>query len=486
MNYKTQNSKFKSQRLKIWINIFLCAFISTTCIAQNNDTNKIDVEKIIIDRVRYHIEKINMVMTTFSKFFTDYKNMDILKYAVCKYLLPRYLYTNSLQLLSHQLILNLKKKCPLCVLSFYKTLQETPEDFQWAAKILSFVPKFADYKLKIQAFHTLLQTFNFYAEDIISIAKEGNPQKILDYITLIEEELINVYSETYTNWDQTKKECSINYVENMSFGKCLKDKEIPRIDKGNTNCECDNRIPLTSYEYFNAIPHYPLDAIFEPNITYSSHFLDKIKEALNFYYTFKKYIEENFATLYKIFYPAITENEDIVYELCKKACSELQDPTIALERQNQLIAYCQRATDEQKCRNIKCFWCNNQCEPFPFHCSSIKCKNTAEVDKSVVKRCDTTSRRGIMYTDKDKISLLLNCAQKYFTQEEVLKLCKKFSSVWVCEAGWIHKIENEEYDEQMLTKDCYLYDICKCFDKSEIEASKDDIELPRCEPVLPR
>lgn len=478
----------KPKYLQIVIFLIVCMTILPVVVAQDSQTisnEQINVEKIVIDRVKYNTEKINMVMTTFSKFFTNYKNMDILKYAVCKYLLPRYLYTNALQLLSHQLILNLKKKCPECVLGFYKTLEETPVDFQWAAKILSFVPKFADYKLKIQALQTLLHTFNFYAEDIIGIVKENNYQKIIDYVTLIEEELINVYSETYTKWDQNNKECSISFLEDMNFDKCTKSKEIPKIDKGDINCGCDNRTPLTSYEYFNKISHYPLDLIFDINTMYSNHYLDKIKEALSFSYTFKKHLEHNFTTLYKIFYTTIADNDNVVYELCTKTCKEPKDPTKTSLQQNQLIAFCKRMPDEQKCTNSKCIWCNNQCVALPAQCNAFPCKNTSEVSKSIVKKCDTRSSPfALRYIDENKIGVYLSCMNKHFTQQDVLKLCKKFTTVYVCDYAWIHKIGDEEYNKEI--KDCYWYDICKCFDKQEIESSGDDIELPRCEPILPR
>lgn len=446
----------------------------------------IDAEKIIIERVKYHTEKINLIINTFSKLFSDNKNIDILKYIVCKYIIPQYLYTNSLQLLSHQLVLNLKNKCPECVLGFYKTLEETPPDFQLAAKIFNFVPKFADYKLKIQALQTLLHTFNFYSEDIINILKENNYQKLMDYIVLIEEELINTYSELYTNWDQNKKKCSISFLEDISFDKCIKGKEIPKIDKGEINCQCDNRIPLSSYEYFNTLAHHPLDSIFNINIIYSSHFLDEIKQALNFSYTFKQFIEQNFPNLYKILYPTIANNENIVYELCTTTCRNLQDPSNISLQINKLIALCDPITDSQQCRNNKCVWCNNKCVALPSQCNAFICKNTADVSSSRIKKCDLLfpPKWDPRFTDGNKAGVYLNCMDKHYTKEEVLKLCKKFNTVYVCDYFWIHKIGDQEYDTER--KDCYWYDICKCFDKQDIESSKGDIDIPKCEPILPK
>ncbi len=174
---------------------FSILFLATIGVLQ--DKEKISFEKIIIDRTKYHLQSIDMLIQTFSRVFENFKNIDILKYGICKYLLPRYLFTNSLQLLLHQAVLNLEKKCPECMLRFYRNIKETPKDFQSIAKIFNFAEKFADYKLKIQAFQTFLQEVELYSQEIMKIYLENNRGKLLDYIRMLEEQIIGIFTESF-------------------------------------------------------------------------------------------------------------------------------------------------------------------------------------------------------------------------------------------------------------------------------------------------
>ncbi len=471
MKIKGSNLKF----LGVYY-ILLCMFI--LC----QDKEKISFEKIIIDRVKYNTARIDILTKTFTKFFIDYKNMDILKYAICKYLLPRYLYTNSLQLLLHQSVLNLKEKCPECRLTFYRTVRETPEDFQWVAKIFNFAEKFADYKLKIQALQTLLHEIELYAEDIMKIYLENNREKLIDYIILLEDQIISIFTESFLAWDNNKKECHIKYNENIFFDKCITEKKIPTVDKGNTNCGCDNRIPLKTKDYFNSITSYPLDAIFHLNVMYSSHYSKKVKDALNFYYTFRKYIESNFINTYNLLKSWIDENEKTIYQLCIQQCLDPSSP----------LKDCAQITDPQSCMEKKCIWCENlkKCTLREDYCTPFICKNKQDFLSSKIIALDNEECRKAEVDEHMSLSIntvkgpYLNCRMQVFSDDEILKLCKKFKAVYICSSIWIHRIGDTKYDTQI--QDCFLYNICKCFDEEQIAGTGNNIELPTCEPLLPR
>lgn len=478
--------------LFLFIGIFLFSQLE-----HQNENKTFDPEKIIIERISYHTTKINLIVSTFSKFFTDNKNIDLLKYAVCKYILPRFLYTNALQLLAHQLILNLKEKCPECVLGFYGKLEETPQEFQWAAKIFEFAPRFADYKLKIQAFQTLLHTFDFYANDILNIVIENNYQKLMDYISLIEEELIGIYAETYISWDQNTKNCTFDFLEKMDFNKCIKDKEIPKIDKGDKNCGCDNRTPLSTYEYYNTIPIYPLDLIFSPKVRYAGLLPYYCTKALNFTYTFKNHLEQNYPHLYKLLSIALESNENTIYELCKASCKNLE--TAGFTEGRQMVSACERIGNKEQCNKKGCSWCevSRSCRLFEEHCTKpIECKHVQQLLNSKIEEFpvqDHFKHFTPLKSGKEFRAEIL-CLHPFgiivLSKEETLQLCKKFNSVYM-DASSIHKIGEQdiilstqpEYHNYFKQYSHYLYDICKCFDKNEIDSAKDIDSIPQCKPL---
>ncbi|MFN7181091.1 MAG: hypothetical protein ACK4NF_00210 [Planctomycetota bacterium] len=478
--FKNKRQRFKDLKI-IGICWLMGSFLSFSQVNQ-----QISVEKIIIDRIKYNLGKIDMLIRIFSGYFSNNKNMDILKYGVCKYLLPRYLYTNALQLLLHQLVLNLEEKCPECFLHFYPTVEETPTDFQTVSTLFNFVKKFADYKLKIQALHTLLYEIDLYSEDIEHIFVENNNEKLMDYITLLEAQIINTFTESFIKWDQDKKECEIKYKEDMYFDKCLSDGKISLIDKGDINCGCDNRIPYDPKDYFNVIASYPLDTIFGVKAKYSARYLAKLKEALNFYYTFTKYIELNFLNFYNLLKSYLDENEKIIYNMCVEECknSSLIDRASAVEE-------CSKLSEEQKCREKGCVWCEHtkKCRITLEYCYPFTCKNVEEFRKSKIKvSCKINSNYNFAPLLDREISPSITCRNKIeiYSSEQILKFCKKFKSVYVCPFLSIHKIANKEYPRSNVSEDCSLFNLCKCFDEQEIEGAKDDIELPKCELLLPR